>query len=89
MRPTERCINLASFRLDAINKRFQEQRGGAAAAHPTTRLERSLCQLRYTKLKKAKNHVAQVRIRRMNLWAVFVINGQAPESIVFGLPGDA
>jgi len=89
MGPTERRVVFASSRLDAIDKRLQEQRSGATAAGPATRLECSLCQERHTILKRAKSYVAQISVRRMDLWAKILIEGQSPESVVLGLPGDA
>jgi hypothetical protein len=38
---------------------------------------------------ETKSYVAQVSIRGINLGTKFFIEGQSPEPVVLGLPGDA
>lgn len=40
-------------------------------------------------IKEARPYVAQVSIRGINLGTKLFIEGQPPESIMLGLPGDA
>ena len=88
MRPTERRICLTSSRFDTVNKRLQEQRSGAGAGWPATRLEQKLVSRMTYDNQGGEIYVAQVSVRGMDLGAIVIIEGQTPESIILGLPSD-
>ena len=88
MRPTERCIFLTGSRFDTVNKRLQEQRSGAGAGRPATRLEQKLVSRTKYNNQDGEIYVAQVSVRGMDLGAIVFIEGQTPESVILGLPSN-
>ena len=63
MRPTERCIFLTGSRFNTVNKRLQEQRSGAGAGRPATRLGQKLVLRTTYDNQGGEIYVAQVSVR--------------------------